>query len=98
MLPLYLELTERVIDRVGLKYIFFNYVLSSCLVSILILFLITFVNTTSPRLTIGAILSLLTLLVVNLTIECAHQIIFWMHISRDPATLLDQAPPNPYLT
>ena len=89
MLLVYLELTETIIDRFGLKQIFFNYIFSSCIISGLVLFLMTIVNTTSPRLTIGAIMSLLTILVVSLAIECAHQIIFWMYISRAPFALTE---------
>ena len=43
----------------------------------------------SPRLTVGAVLALLSLLVLTLSIECAHNIIFWLLASRQVHSILE---------
>lgn len=82
-------MTETIIDQVGVKRIFFNYAISSCLVSSFVLFLMSVIHST-PRLPLGAILSLMTLLMVSLSIECAHQIVLWRLISHEPQSLMQR--------
>ena len=90
MLPLYVQLTETRVDNFSIKHIFFNFLLSSCISSCLILFMLAIVNAGTPRLTVGAMLSLMTLLVLTLSIECAHNIIFWLLVSHEIQGVLEQ--------
>lgn len=83
------QMTETIIDNVGVKRIFFNYAISSCLISIFVLFLMSVIHST-PRLPLGAVLSLMTLLMVSLAIECAHQIVLWRLLSHDSQSLTER--------
>ncbi len=74
-MPVYSKWIGTIIDHNGLKYICFNHMVTTYILTSMVMFLMTLINiTSSPRLASIAMSALVSLFVLMLSIKFAYQV------------------------
>lgn len=73
-MPAYVKWIGTIIDQTGLKYICFNHMITTYILTSTVMFVMTLINVSSPRIATIAMSSLMSLFIVTLSIKFAYHL------------------------